>query len=162
VRRSFAQLAFIADSGSLGWCTWAGRKRVVEGVRPMHVLLAQAQVSQRLQLECAPSSSRWEVGACAGETCMGQTPLLMRVWRARVHLLGLPLSATRAFLAEFRRIVAVSVTRRKSKPPDPKTFKKNESSSAKCSKIPHGWMCPGKLLYHESEVSYFVPGYYTE
>jgi len=90
----------------------------------MRVLLAQAQVSQRLQLDCAPSSSRWEVGACAGETCMGQTPLLMRVWRARVHLLGLPLSATRAFLAEFRRIVAVSPKRRKSKPPDPKTFRK--------------------------------------
>ena len=68
----------------------------------MHVLLAQAPVSQRLQLDCAPSSSRWEVGACAGEACMGRTPLLMRVWRARVHLLGLPLSATRAFLAEFR------------------------------------------------------------
>ena len=90
----------------------------------MRVLLAQAQVSQRLQLECAPSSSRWEVGTCAGETCMGQTPLLMRVWRARVHLPGLQLSATRAFLAEFRRMVAVSPKRRKSKPPDPKTFRK--------------------------------------
>ena len=97
---------------------------MVEGVRPMRVLLAQAQVPQRLKLDCATSSSRWEVGACAGETCMGQTPLLMRVWRARVHLLGLPLSATRAFLAEFRRIVAVSPKRRKSKSPDPKTFRK--------------------------------------
>jgi len=88
----------------------------------MRVLLAQAQVSQRLQLDCAPSSSRWEVGACAGETCMGQTPLLMRVWRARVHLLGLPLSARRAFLAEFRRIVAVSPKATKVEAARPENF----------------------------------------
>ena len=104
----------------------------------MHVLVAQAQVSQRLQLECAPSSSWWEVGACAGETCMGQTPQLMRVWRARVHLLGLPLSATRAFLAEFRRHPRFFAKATKVEAARPENFQKNESSSVKCSKNPHG------------------------
>ena len=48
----------------------------------------------------------------------------------------------------------------KVEPARPENFQKNESSSAKCSKNPHGWMYPGKLLYHESEVSSFVPDCY--
>ena len=158
MRRSFAQGAFVADSGSLGGCTLACRKRVVEGVRPMHVLHAQAPVPQRLQLDCAPSSSRWEVGACAGEACMGRTPLLMRVWRARVHLLGLPLSATRAFLTKFRRHRGCFAKATKVEDARTENLKKNESSSAKCSQNPHRWVCPGKFWYHESEVLSFVPG----
>ena len=39
----------------------------------MHVLLAQAQVSQRLQLDCAPSSSRWRL---CGRSMYGKDALI--------------------------------------------------------------------------------------
>ena len=54
------------------------------------------------QKDCDTSCISQEAGVGAGKACMSWTPLMMRVRRARVHLLVLPLSATGAFWAGLR------------------------------------------------------------
>jgi len=50
-----------------------------------------------------PSGGRWWAGADACMTCMVQSVLMTRVHQARVHLLRLPLSATKVFSAKLLR-----------------------------------------------------------
>ena len=101
-RSSLGDNAEEASRKMLSWQTaaiWAGARGLDEGVL------------SRLFVPCmsctwwtgAPSGGRWWTGADACMTCMVPRVLIIRLEQPRVNLLGLPLSATKAFPAKLPR-----------------------------------------------------------